>query len=77
MPLILSLVIKILPVLYQFKILKTKEELEMFQKRVSEALKKAEENALDPVKIQKQSEMNKDDLDKKWNEKWGSKSIPK
>jgi predicted Holliday junction resolvase-like endonuclease len=75
--LVLSLVIKILPILYQFKILKSKEELEEFQRRVAEALKKAEENALDPIKIQRQAEMNKDDLDKKWEEKWGGKSDPK
>jgi hypothetical protein len=76
MPMILSLVLKMLPILYQFKILKSQEELEAFQKRVTEALKKAEENALDPIKIQKQAEANKSDLEKKWNDKWG-KSGPK
>ncbi len=76
MPMILTLVLKMLPILYQFKILKSQEELEAFQKRVTEALKKAEENALDPMKIQKQAEANKSDLEKKWNDKWG-KSGPK
>jgi predicted Holliday junction resolvase-like endonuclease len=76
MPLILTLILKVLPILYQLKILKTKEDLEVLQKRATEALKKAEENALNPMKIQKQAEANKSDLEKKWNDKWG-KSGPK
>jgi F0F1-type ATP synthase membrane subunit b/b' len=69
----LQLALKLCPLLYQLKIIKTEAELKEFQRRIADAINRAEEGALDSAKLRKQHDDNMNDLDEKWKERWGNK----
>lgn len=73
--LLLQIGSKFIPILYQLKVLKTEAEVREWQRRFQEAARKAEQNALDAVKLKDQHDANMSDLDEKWQRKWG-KSAP-
>lgn len=60
--LVFQLCLKLLPLLYRFKLLKSEAELKEYQRRFEVAIRKAEEGALDSVKLREQHEANKDEL---------------
>ena len=71
--LVLQLGLKLLPVLYQFKILKDEATLKEAQRRFEAAIRKCDENALDSARVRKKHEENQKKLDEEWEKKWGAK----
>jgi hypothetical protein len=62
---VLQLLLKMIPVLYQFKILKSEEQVKELQRRFEAAIRKAEEGTLDSAKLKKQHDENMNDLKQK------------
>jgi hypothetical protein len=69
----LQLVLKCLPILYQFKILKDEATLKELQRRYEEAIRQAEADALDSVRLKNQHDANKRDLNDMRKKVWGDK----
>ena len=69
--LVFQLVLKMLPILYQFKLLKDEATLKELQRRFETAIRQAEANALDSSKLRQQHEANKDELRVKRDKVWG------
>lgn len=69
----MQVVLKLLPLLYQFKILKTEAEVREWTRRYQEAIKQAEASAKDPVNAKKQGENSEKDAEDKWNKEFGKK----
>jgi hypothetical protein len=62
----------VLPLLYQLKIIRSQAELKELQRRFEAAIRKAEEGALDPVKMKNQHDENMDELKEKHDKVWGT-----
>ncbi len=62
---VLQLLLKIIPMLYQFKILKSEDQVKELQRRFEAAIRKAEEGTLDSAKLKKQHDENMNDLKQK------------
>jgi len=71
--LVLQLGLKLLPVLYQFKILKDEAALKEAQRRFEAAIRMCDENSLDSARVRKKHEENQKNLDEEWEKKWGTK----
>lgn len=72
----LQLVLKCLPILYQLKILKDEATLKELQRRYEEAIRQAEADALDSVKLKDQHDANRSDLDAMRKKAWGDIPTP-
>jgi hypothetical protein len=72
----LQLVLKCLPILYQFKILKDEATLKEMQRRYEEAIRKAEADALDSVRLKDQHDANRRDLEDMRKKAWGNTPVP-
>jgi hypothetical protein len=72
----LQLMLKLVPILYQIKVIRSEEELKEFQRRFKDAINKAEGNALDSVDLRKQHKENTDKLREDWKKVWGNKPMP-
>lgn len=62
---VFQLLLKLLPLAYQFKLIKDEATLREFQRRFEAAIRKAEEGSLDSAKLKKQHDDNMDDLKQK------------
>lgn len=72
----LQLVLKCLPILYQLKILKDEATLKEMQRRYEEAIRKAEADALDSVRLKDQHDANLKDLEDMRKKAWGNTPAP-
>ena len=72
----LQLALKLVPILYQMKVIRSEEELKEFQRRFKAAINKAEGNVLDSVDLRKQHKDNVDKLKEDWKKVWGNKPMP-
>jgi hypothetical protein len=64
----LQIGLKLIPVLYQYKLLKTEDEVREITRRFQEAIKEAEAQAKDPDDIKRQYDNAKAAAKKKWEE---------
>lgn len=67
----LQVFLKITSWLHSVGIIKNRKDLEAIQKRVQQAIQKAEGDALDSVDLRKQHEENLEELERLWEKKWG------
>jgi hypothetical protein len=70
---LLQIGIKLIPILYQFKILKTEAEVAEWKRRFAEAMKVADTSRLDPVSARAQYDEAKSAADRMWQDKFGGK----
>ena len=68
---LLQICLKLIPVLYQFKILKTEAEIREWERRFKEAIKQSEASAKDPVSAQTQYRNAKEAAKAAWNKRFG------
>lgn len=61
----LQIVLKLLPILYQFKLLKDEAQLKELQRRYQAAIKEAEAKAKAPVDVRGQAERAREEAKKK------------
>jgi multidrug resistance efflux pump len=64
---IFQLLLKLVPFLYQIKVLKSEADMKELQRKFEAAIRKAEEGSLDSTKLKKQHDDNMDDLKQKRN----------
>ena len=62
---VFQLLLKLIPLAYQWKLIKSEADMKELQRRLEAAIRKAEEGTLDSVKLKKQHEENEDELKKK------------
>lgn len=74
----LQLALKLLPLFYQFKLIRSQEDLRELQERFKRAIQKADGSALDSKKLREQHEANEAELREKWETEWGDSppSVP-
>lgn len=65
----LQIGLKLIPLFYQWKLLKTEAEVQEITRRFKEAIKQAEEKASDPNKIKAQYDAAKKAAQDAWNAK--------
>jgi hypothetical protein len=68
--LVLQLGLKCIPILYQLRILKDEATLKELQRRFETAIRKAENNALDSVRLKKQHDDNLKELEELKKKTW-------
>jgi len=70
-PMALQLALKLLPLLYQLKIIKTEAQLREEERRYKEAIKQAEKSSKDPVNAREQYERAKKAAQDQWDKTFG------
>lgn len=68
---VMQLVLKLLPILYQYRLLKTEQEVREWERRFKEAIKQTEKSALDPAKAHDQYNRAKNNAKSEWDKRFG------
>jgi hypothetical protein len=70
----MQLGLKILPILYQYKILKDESEVREWERRYRDGIEQAEKSAKDPVSAKEQEQNADKDAEDKWQKEFGNGS---
>jgi hypothetical protein len=70
--LVFQLLLKLLPILYQFRFIKDEATLKEYRRRFEAAVRSADDSALDSAKLRQQHKGNEDDLKAKHDKVWGN-----